>query len=55
MDEFLKGIIKTILERWDELPPWKKDQIRHELLNIFICFVGDGEQRDKKIIGVHLN
>lgn len=55
MDEFIESIVKIILEKWDKLPSEKKTQVRDELINTFISFVGDGKQNDKKIIGVHLN
>ncbi len=64
MDEFIESVIKTILERWNELSPDEKkkqnkkqnqQQQREKLINTFISFVGDGKQYDKTIICVHLN
>jgi hypothetical protein len=55
MDEFIKSVIQTILKQWGKLSPHKKDEIRNELINTFIAFVGEGEQRDKKVVGIHLN
>lgn len=55
MNDFINCVIKTILEKWNRLSPNEKDKMRDELINTFICFVGDGTQDKKKIIGVHLN
>lgn len=55
MDEFIESIIKFILENWEDLPTQRKEQIRDELINTLISFVGEGKQYEKKIIGIHLN
>ena len=54
MDDFVESMIKTIHKKWDKLSPQKKDKIREELVNTFITFVGEGKQREKKVIGIHL-
>jgi predicted transcriptional regulator YheO len=53
MDDFIKSVIQTILKEWDELSLCQKDKLRNELINTFISFVGEGEQRDKNVIGIH--
>ena len=56
MDEFIeKGIVKFILNEWDKIPTHQQSKTRDELINTIICFVGEGVQKDKKLISVHLN
>ena len=43
MDEFIASIIKNIIDKWDKLPSEKKEKTGEELINTFICFVGEGK------------
>lgn len=56
MDEFITSIIKNIIDKWDKIPYEKKEKTREELINTFICFVGEGKQCEKKLLfSIHLN
>ena len=54
--DFVEGIVKTILSRWESLPVHLRDKMRDELMSVFISFVGAGDNtKDKRVIGIHLS
>ena len=55
MDEFIERIVKFIFDEWDKLLPHQKEKTRDDLINTFISFVGEGVQKNKKNLSVHLN
>ena len=53
--DFVEGIVKIILSRWDTLD--MKDKMRDELMSVFISFVGAGDNKplkDRHVIGIYL-
>ena len=54
--DFVKDIIKNILNKWESLPLDVRDKMRDELMSVFITFVGENKTSlgDKQVIGIHL-
>ena len=56
--DFVEGIVKTILSRWESLPVHLRDKMRDELMSVFISVVGAGDNKtlkDKQVRGIHLS
>ena len=57
--DFVEDIVKTILSRWECLPVHLRDDMRDELMSVFIsfvdAFVDDNKAlNDKEVIGIYL-
>ena len=54
---FIRDVIKNILTKWDTIPHDVRDNMKDELISVFISFVGESRKplENKQVIGIYVN